>query len=257
MESVHPVHSSQYNLYFEEELDINFESISVQTRSPYQQPDTPITTNNFCCCRTQSPHRDQGNQQVIHLSKPLAMSETSGLHPHIPCKSPRGRYTQPLVRYDCGNSSSTAPSNNINFFDNNSWVHGQPAGVWTHPHNLQSTLGVHDHKVILEHAQYPQNRVDEQNSANFALPRVSSGEGSYAFKGLPGYKREKNYYNLLDCFETCSKRRHGERGFKRRGNLIVHLRNCHHQIIPKYDRGGGRNRQMVQRRLRRQEILGE
>ncbi|KAI5848517.1 hypothetical protein DFP73DRAFT_334752 [Morchella snyderi] len=59
----------------------------------------------------------------------------------------------------------------------------------------------------------------------------------YAFRMLPGYCGKRNDNGLLECLADCHKKRLGLRGFQRRSNLLVHLRNCHGQEIRKYDRG--------------------
>ncbi|KAH8154496.1 uncharacterized protein LAJ45_01024 [Morchella importuna] len=60
--------------------------------------------------------------------------------------------------------------------------------------------------------------------------------GPYAFQNLPGYCGKRNDENRFECFGDCRKRRLGRHGFGRRSNLLVHLRNCHGQQVPKYDR---------------------
>lgn len=188
------------------------------------------------------------------------MGETLDLSPrqpfltHIPCKNLRRRYTQlPILTYGFRDSSPIVPSNSANIFNNETWVHDQPENVWAPPRNLhESAPGAHDPKNLLTHT-HQQTLADRQNSVNVAIPRAPGGEGC-DFKMSRGYNRIKNDYNLLDCVENCLKGRYGARGFKRRGNLIVHLRNCHHQTIPKYDRGGAGNKKRVQR-LRGVSIL--
>lgn len=46
------------------------------------------------------------------------------------------------------------------------------------------------------------------------------------------YRHPKNSSGRFDCFEDCLKARLGTNGFKRRGNLWAHLRDCHGQDIP-------------------------
>ncbi|KAI5848520.1 hypothetical protein DFP73DRAFT_620951 [Morchella snyderi] len=245
MEPDHPIHSSQYNSYFREELDIHPQIVPSQAEAPYEQFLTPIIPTELCCCQTQSMYHNQWSQQLIHLSKPSAMSENSDLSPqqsfqtHNPCKNLRGHYTQPpaVDRYDFRDSNPTVPPNNANLLNRNTWDH-QQASVCAPPQNLHELApGAHGHKSVLAHSYHPQNKVDGQGPVNEATPRASGG-GGCDFMMSPGYNRIKNGYNLFDCVENCSKGRYGARGFTRRGNLIVHLRNCHHQTIPKYDRGG-------------------
>lgn len=63
--------------------------------------------------------------------------------------------------------------------------------------------------------------------------RPTPSRNPYAFQKLPSYHGERNYEGLLDCFEGCH--RLGRLGIERRGNLLVHLRNCHAQKISKFD----------------------
>lgn len=73
------------------------------------------------------------------------------------------------------------------------------------------------------------------------IARLGRGVDSMAFQRLSGYLKMKNDQQLFECFQDCRWRRLGVDGFKRRANLLVHLRNCHGQHILKHD-GHGRGR---------------
>lgn len=56
-----------------------------------------------------------------------------------------------------------------------------------------------------------------------------------AFRNLDGYWNIRNEHYLLDCFGDCKAKRRGERGVRRRANMLSHLRQYHGQDI---QRGG-------------------
>ncbi|KAI5850551.1 kinase-like domain-containing protein [Morchella snyderi] len=64
-----------------------------------------------------------------------------------------------------------------------------------------------------------------------AAPRY--GHDAHTLWRLPGYMGVRNDHGLLDCFQDCRGGRSGKLGFKRRGNLLVHLRNVHNHISHK------------------------
>lgn len=88
----------------------------------------------------------------------------------------------------------------------------------------------------------PQTVTDEPQSTPFApvnpnpshpRRRPTYSRNLYDFQKLPSYHGERNDEGLLDCFEDCH--RLGRLGIERRGNLLVHLRNCHAQKISKFN----------------------
>ncbi|KAI5848519.1 hypothetical protein DFP73DRAFT_592090 [Morchella snyderi] len=67
---------------------------------------------------------------------------------------------------------------------------------------------------------------------------LGRGDDPRAFQRLSGYHEVRNDQQRFECFQDCRWRRLGVKGFSRRANLLVHLRNCHGQQIPKHDRRG-------------------
>lgn len=82
----------------------------------------------------------------------------------------------------------------------------------------------------------PQSSSSPPVSPNRSRSRPTQSGKPDAFQILPGYHGERNDEGLFECFGDCRKHRFGSRGFKRRSNLLVHLRSCHGQKILKYDR---------------------
>ncbi|KAI5848518.1 hypothetical protein DFP73DRAFT_334842 [Morchella snyderi] len=87
---------------------------------------------------------------------------------------------------------------------------------------------------------HAQSRPSTPVNPNPSRPRrgPTRSRNRYAFQELPGYHGVRNDEGLLECFEDCH--RLGRLGIRRRGNLIVHLRNVHAQNIPKFDHEGSR-----------------
>lgn len=61
-------------------------------------------------------------------------------------------------------------------------------------------------------------------------PRFGDPRPPDAFSTL---SRSRSGVRLFECFSDCRQERFGQNGFKRRGNLVAHLRKYHKQIIPK------------------------
>ncbi|KAH0604979.1 uncharacterized protein H6S33_004961 [Morchella sextelata] len=91
-------------------------------------------------------------------------------------------------------------------------------------------------------ARYPIQTQAESTPINYRDSLVETAEsqaGSVSdrrdpdkFWNLPGYRKVRNDFNLLDCFENCQKARWGDNGFWKRHNLVYHLRRYHGQDIP-------------------------
>lgn len=96
---------------------------------------------------------------------------------------------------------------------------------------LEAALHIADKKLPVHAAPVcPPSNID------VVMAPLGIGNDPLAFKRLFGYCGKKNNQQLFDCFYDCEWHRLGAAGFRRRANLLAHLRNCHSQNIPKFDR---------------------
>ncbi|RPB06983.1 hypothetical protein P167DRAFT_579780 [Morchella conica CCBAS932] len=206
-------------------------------------------------------------QTGIYISSPSESATYSQLHSRYQWKFPS--FPQNLEEYDQsiyqGNSYDARRSEhsiqnlpgiqwNGNFFGpGSSGVHDsqQYLALWN-TQRMPDRLYTYEELAIMTPIADQQPPMDlsspPPNIGSFAAT-LSHSDDSRAFQRLSGYHKKKNDLQYFECFQDCRWRRLGVKGFKRRANLLVHLRNCHGQKIEKNDRHGNvRGRRIVRQR---------
>lgn len=65
------------------------------------------------------------------------------------------------------------------------------------------------------------------------VSRIGDPRPPRAFSTITKHFRHRNSFSLFEYFNNCRKKHHGRQGFKRKGNLLAHLRRYHEQNILK------------------------
>lgn len=152
---------------------------------------------NFTCS-------DEHNQNLVYYNQPL-VAAPSMINYNEPAN--------PVTRAPPGSKNSKAP-----FRRRKSTAYRLAAGC-----NIRSSRLVDGVGLGMRRAS--------RGSVVVSDPRPPND-----FLALDGYRRLRNDFHLLECFQDCRRGRLAGKGVLRRGNLLAHLRRYHGQQIPP---GGG------------------